>query len=179
MTVTVLTASIPERADKLAEAAASVSAQVVRPQAHLIGVDHARRGAPVVLNELAATAASEWLMVLDDDDVLYPDHLIALLDESDDSDVVYSSCVSVGREFTQYNRPFDRELLKRKSVVSHTAMFRREWWEKVDGWVSEWGYDWRFWQRLARAGASFHHVDKVTWEYRFHGANQSVEGLAR
>ena len=179
MTVSVLTASIPERHGKLMEAVYSVNEQIVRPQAHLIGVDHARRGAPVVLNELAATAASEWLMVLDDDDVLYPDHLLALLDESDDSDVVYSSCRWVGRSFTQYNQPFDRNLLKRKSVVSHTAMFRREWWEKVDGWVSEWGYDWRFWQRLSQAGASFHHVDKVTWEYRLTGGNQSMDGLAQ
>ena len=179
MTVTVLTASIPERLDKLCEAVASVNRQIVRPKAHLIGVDHARRGAPAVLNELAGCADSEWLMVLDDDDVLYPNHLLALLDESDDVDVVYSSCVWVGREFAQYNRPFDRELLKRKSVVSHTAMFRRDLWAKVEGWRSEWGYDWRFWPRLSQAGARFHHVNEKTWEYRLTGGNQSIEGVAR
>lgn len=178
LSVTVLTASIPERAHTLTEAVASVNAQTLPPQAHLIGVDHAKRGAPHILNELAATAATEWLCVLDDDDTLLPHHLETLLANSDDADVIYAWCEPVGHDFRQYNQRFAPSMLQHRSIVSHTALFRRDLWVKVEGWVDEWGYDWRFWQRCLTAGARFRSLPEVTWRYVYHGKNQSVEGVA-
>jgi hypothetical protein len=161
--VTVLTASLPERAGMLAEAIGSVAAQSHPVAAHLIGVDVRREGAPVILTRLAAVAATEWLMVLDDDDLLDPHHVKTLLGHVEHADVVFSYCRAEGHDFDWYNHPFDPQRLEDRSCVSHTALFRRV---LASGWDPGDDYDWRFWQRLARSGARFVAIPEVTWTYR-------------
>jgi hypothetical protein len=165
--VTVLTASIPERASKLAEAIACVTAQTEPPASHLIGIDHAREGAPVVLNELLAAVGTEWVMVLDDDDLLDKNHLEVVTEDCRVGvDVVYSYCRTTGRPYKFYNQPFSVEGLMGRSVVSHTALVRTDLLCAHGGWENTVGYDWELWKGLARAGARFQTVPYVTWTYR-------------
>lgn len=175
--MTLLTASLPERADMLAEAVGSVRAQTYIPEAHLIGVDHHRRGASVIYNALARAADTMWISFLDDDDLLDPNHLETLLDNSQDADVVYTNCRAEGHTFTNYGVPYSDVLLDTHCIISITALLRRSFFEKVGGFRNESGYDWRLWQRIVMAGARVRQLTDTTWTYRYHGANQSYGEL--
>lgn len=168
MSVTVITPTmLPERTVLLAEAVASVTAQTRKPDEHLIGVDYLRAGGARMRNVLAASVNTEWLAVLDDDDVLYPEHLARLMDAAAHADVVYSWCDVTGDDpWTAYNQPFDADLLRQTSIVSHNALIRTELVLDVGGWDQVPGYDWRFWHKALDAGARFVCVPERTWRYR-------------
>ena len=174
MKVSVLTATLPERAEMLAEAQMSVLTQSHQHVEHLIGHDDAREGAGAVLNRLLAEATGDWVMVLDDDDLLDFDHIDHLLAHAEDADVVYSLPRVTGGTFSQYDVPFDARLLAAGfNCVSHTALMRTDKVRSVGGWSNVRGFDLDLFRRLEQAGADFHQVPTVTWTYRLHGANWS------
>lgn len=172
--ISVLTASLPSRAPMLAECMASVAAQTHRPVEHLVGVDHAGVGPSAIRTRLAAAAIGEWVAIVDDDDLLYPQHLERLLAASTDAAVVYSFCDVEGRDWNP-NRAFDADALRAGNYIPITTLIRADlarslgWRERVaNGWE-----DWDFWLRALDAGARFVCVPEVTWRYRFHGGNRS------
>lgn len=175
--ITLLTASLPERRDFLAEAIASVEAQTLHPDAHLVGVDHRREGAAVVYNRLAKAADSDWIAFLDDDDLLLEDHISQLTAaaERDDADVIYAGCESIGpHHFTNYNRPFDAQRMKRMCLVPITGAIRWSLFGQIGGFpTNERSYDWRMWQRALAAGGRLRQLNVITWQYRRHDANHS------
>lgn len=175
--ITVLTASVPQRAGMLTEAMASVAAQTLRPERHLIGVDHARRGGAETYNQLLQTVDTEWICCLDDDDLLDPDHLATLAAHTNDHDVVYSYCRTIGGEFDWYNQPFDKDRLFTSSPVPITALCRSYLAKKVGGFPETWDYDRGLWQQVWAEGARFHTVERPTWTYRLHNDNLSRGGL--
>lgn len=173
MLVSVLTATLPERERMLAEAAASVRAQTYNEVEHLMAVDENRAGAGPVLNRLLEEARGEFVMVLDDDDLLDPGHLDHLVPHCGEHDVVYSLPRVVGGEFTQYHEPFDAARLSLRNIVSHNALMRTELVRELGGWNAVRWFDWDLSRRLEHAGAEFKQVFEVTWTYRLHGANWS------
>lgn len=166
MSISVITATmLPERSHRLAEAVASVQAQTLRPDEHLIGVDFRRTGGARIYNQLAAGADGDWLAILPDDDVLFPDHLASLIELG--GDVAYSWAEVTGPDpWTAYNQPFDPELLRRLSIVSHVALVRTELVLDLGGWDEVQGYDWLFWVKALDAGATFRCLERPTWRYR-------------
>lgn len=184
MKVTILTATLPERADMLAEAVASVKAQELQTFddiEHIVLTDHHREGAGTLLDDGLQLARGSWIMVLDDDDVLYPNHLATVLARAhDEVDVVYTMPKVVGGTFTQYHEPFDARILARRNIVSHNALMRTSYVRQVGGWNNVRVFDWDLFQRLEAAGADFLQMPDVTWEYRLHGSNWSqgtLEGV--
>jgi glycosyltransferase involved in cell wall biosynthesis len=191
MEITVLTSSLPERHEMLAEAMTSISAQTLAPVAHLIGVDHARTGHVPVLNRLVSAAASDWVARLDDDDLLDPNHLEVLAESAGKGDVIYSWCRIQGRagitgerlpipDLQQLhwdpNQHFDADLMRERNFIPATGpLIRRSLVEQLGGWRDDrpggmWE-DGDFWVRALDAGAHFHCVPQITWTYRFHGGN--------
>ena len=185
--VAVITPSLPSRSFPLARAAESVAGQTVPPAAHLIAVDHARKGTAAVRNALAVSALSldaDWIAPLDDDDILYPHHLHTLLDTAkrEEADVVYSYCDVVGRAWNP-NSPLDELRLRRENYIPITALISARVWETLDGWkdsseVANGWEDWDFWVRALDAGFRFANAPLVTWEYRFHAGNKTLLGEA-
>lgn len=175
MSVAVVTASLPERAARLAEAAASVAAQTIPPAAHLIGIDFARHGPTAVRNALVRAAGTEWVAFLDDDDVLYPGHLATLTAGAAGADVVYSFCDVEGRGGWTPNQEFDAAALRSYNFIPVTALVRRSAFLSVGGFPESHPVeDWDLWRRLLDAGAEFRCVPTVTWLYRFHGDNATT-----
>ena len=165
--VTVITAALPERADRLLEAIESVAAQTVQPDEHLIAVDYKREGGARVYSMLASMVTSEWTAILPDDDVLYPEHIEKLLAAAGSAEVVYSWCEATGHGPWQgYNQGFDPSILRVGSIVSHVAMVRTDLIQHLGGWQNERGYDWRFWVNALESGAEFVCVPEPTWRYR-------------
>lgn len=186
MSVTVITASIPTRVQMLAECVASVANQNQPPAIHLIGVDHAREGSSATRNRLLAAVRTEWVAVLDDDDMALPVHLAALTAAGADADIVYSLPLVEGRTGWQPVGPFDEIRLRRESYIPATALVRTRLLDALGGWRDSadclYGWeDWDLWLRALDAGARFAFVPEVTWRYRFHGGNKTNlgEGGAR
>lgn len=176
--ITVLTASLPERAGMLTENLASVATQRFAPAAHLVAVDHARAGGAATYNRLLAAVDTEWFCCLDDDDTADPDHLEVMARAATPNlDVVYTYCRSFGREFTQYNQPFDPAQVASNSIVPITALCRTDLMRKAGGFPDTWDYDRAAWVAVHRAGGRFLAIPTVTWTYRYHGANQSYGQL--
>lgn len=168
MSVTVITATLPEREKLLERAIISVRRQILRPQAHLIGYDYARRGGAAMKNDLGFAAETKWLAILDDDDYFYPDHLASLVEaaEREQADVAYSWCdVSGANPWLGYNQSFSPDALRQSSVVSHNAIVRADLFVEVGGFKLVKGYDWLFWVAALQTGARFTCVERPTWHY--------------
>ncbi len=170
--VAVLTPSLPEREPLLREAWRSVEAQTVKVE-HLVAMDDAREGPSVVRNWLAARAdpAVEWLLPLDDDDLLDPDCVQELLSHSGACDVIYPWCrvqdFAEGLEPWCPNRLFNAETLLAYNYIPVTCLIRKSLWDEVGGMPNlPHAEDWRFFKRCLAAGAVFRCVDEVLWTYR-------------
>lgn len=163
MSITVVTATLPEREELLLRAVTSVRRQTLRPQAHFIGYDYARRGGAAMKNDLCFAAETKWIALLDDDDYFYPDHLASLVEaaERDGSDIAYS--YDDGAEM--YRVGFEPSALRSGSIVSHNAIVRTALFKELGGFDLIKGYDWHFWVKALDHGAKFSLVQRATWFY--------------
>jgi len=163
MSVTVVTATLPERETLLKRAVGSVREQILQPSAHLIGVDYARRGGAAMKNDLAFAAQTKWIALLDDDDYLYPNHLSSLVEaaERDGSDIAYSYDDGA----RMYRVGFEPSALRSGSIVSHNAIVRTALFKELGGFDLIRGYDWRLWVKALDHGAKFSLVQEATWFY--------------
>jgi glycosyltransferase involved in cell wall biosynthesis len=163
MSVTVITATLPEREELLQRAVTSVRLQTLLPQAHLIGTDYHRRGGAAMKNDLAFAAQTKWIALLDDDDYLYPNHLSSLVEaaERDGSDIAYSYDDGA----RMYRVGFEPSALRSGSIVSHNAIVRTALFKELGGFDLIKGYDWHFWVKALDHGARFTLVQEATWFY--------------
>jgi glycosyltransferase involved in cell wall biosynthesis len=179
--ISVITAALPSRLDRLCEACASVRAQTHPAAEHLVAIDYDRRGSAATRNALLRAATGEWVAVLDDDDLLMPRHLETLLAASQDADVVYSFCAVEGRPGWSPNRTFDAEALRQGNYIPVTALIRRSLLDELGGWkdsaLCPYGFeDWQLWLDALTAGARFVCVPEVTWVYRLHEMSKTFVG---
>ena len=195
--VTVLTATLGRRPRMLAEAVMSVRAQTVQPLEHIVVDDGSLSVPPIdgvsVLHEQhrglggarnagVAAARGTAIALLDDDDVWHAHHLETVWQamESTDADVVYADCDEIGRRdgYAIEVRDFDAQLLERENFICVPAtLVRVEPLKAVGGFGDGALEDWDLWKRLARAGARFVHVPRVTVTYRFHDDNLTYGGV--
>lgn len=181
--MSVITAALPSRVDQLAEAAASVRAQQHPPIEHLVRFDYDRRGSAYTRNALLASVNGDYVAVLDDDDVLYPNHLALLVRavEETDADIVYPFCDVEGRAGWNPSRTFDEVALRQGNYIPVTALIRTTLLDRVGGWpesaASPGGFeDWALWLKALDAGARFFCVPEVTWRYRLHSGSKTYLG---
>lgn len=208
--VSVLVRTMAGRSGKLAEAVASVAAQTY-PRIELVVVEDGSDTARGFIDSLAAQgrfealryqslerqgrcgagnaalalATGQWLGFLDDDDLLYADHVETLMQatrESPELSGVYGLAFEVRTEVVSeepwdyrdlvhrliYRQPFSRALLWHHNYLPiQTVLFRRELYDAMGGFDPELDNleDWNLWVRY-----SLHHpfamVDKVTSLYR-------------
>ena len=151
------------------------------------------------LSEGRAAAANSGLMAakglylnfLDDDDVFYPDHVETLVRslESNKDQIAYTSVSSAYfdgpperpencvKRAVDHNIAFDPDrILFQNYIPIMSVLFHRD----VFSMVGEFDRgldlfeDWDFWIRASRH-FRFHHVDKVTAEYRFYSSETTEE----
>lgn len=177
--VTVITPAILERLDTfLPEAAASVQAQTVGPVTHLIDFDYKRKGNAPILNALAEQVETEWLVMLADDDLLYPTFIERCLAASDAADVVYpyadmSSWPEASIQRMLINAPFDAQRIFNENwIPGGCALIRTEMWRRVGGVSTVPAHrhihDWLMWQDITSLGGRFVHIAEPLWFYRYH-----------
>ncbi len=152
------------------------------------------RGRAAAANTGLEAATGAYLNFLDDDDVLYPQHVEILVSflRARGQKVAYSSVLNVyfkgppeipesrAREELVFNIPFDADrLIFENYIPLMSVLFSREVLARVEGFCEDLVLfeDWDFWRRMARH-YPFHHVDEITAEYRFFGEH-SMEAAHR
>lgn len=119
---------------------------------------------------------------LDSDDRLKPgaiSRLVKFLDENPKVGCAYGSCERVGPDGAyirnEYSWPkFSREKMMLTSIAHHFRMFRRQAWERTDGFREDIvnGVDYDIFLKMSEV-SEFHHIDEVLYERRWHGENTS------
>lgn len=176
--ITVVIPTITPRAaagGPLHRAVASAQAQTFWPERVLVQLDEDRAGAAATRNRALEVVDTEWVAFLDDDDLLYPEHLrqCARAARLNGADVVYPGYDVVGGEdpVSCFGIPFDGELLKRRNFIPVTVLARTELVLAAGGFQAhpdEHGdpcEDWGLWLAMHRLGASFYHLPQKTWRW--------------
>jgi len=183
--ITVALPTIPPRTGPgglLWQAVQSVQHQTLRPVGGIsvaLDVDHA--GAAVTRQRALDAVHTTWTAFLDDDDLLYPQHLevLSTLAREHDADYAYS--------WFDGNNPFPMHRGRQLDPqdphhTTMTVLVKTELARDVGFWQEEpmhpeWsGEDWQFTLGCIKYGARFIGTGDVTWHYRVHGANTSGLG---
>lgn len=172
VTVTVITPTLPERAEMLAEMRQDWRNQSVKIAEHRVGVDWDHRGPAAVRNELCADVTTEWLTFADDDDRFDRDHLEAMLVHSTDADVVWTFPRVTGED-TGWPGP-DHRCPPERGQIPVTVLIRTETFLAAGGFPLGFRHeDAALFAQLYGMGARFRCVHETTWTYQFHGSNRS------
>jgi glycosyltransferase involved in cell wall biosynthesis len=201
ISVTVVIPSIPPRSTDLRNAMESVTHQTLPATSVAFSIDRDHTGPSSHRNRLVEEATTDWIAFLDDDDVLYPNHLEALARAvvETGSDVAYpwydilfpDGSIHNDRDplavhgISPFNHEFCEEcrthMLTSGNFIPITTLIRREVVMDVGGFPElksdRWPYDncedWGFWQDVVKSGARFTHVPERTWGWRWHHKNTS------
>jgi lipopolysaccharide biosynthesis protein/LmbE family N-acetylglucosaminyl deacetylase len=141
----------------------------------------ARQPRPAAANALLKAAGGEWLIFLDDDDWLMPNHidrLVAAVRERKDAIAAYAGVACVGANGEPVREPFDSPYSRQKLMVGnflpiHAVLFSRA--RTVDCCFDDaldLFEDWDFWLQVSALG-NFVHVPGVSAVYRMAGQDAS------
>ncbi len=186
--ITVITPTLASREGYLQECMDSVSKQTMPPLVHLVGLDSKQEGDAVMRNRLLSMATTDWIATLDDDDLMLPDHLEALVRAANawDADIVYPNCRLVELQgdgswapLSRYWKvhEFDLEEVRKSNYIPITALIRRQLLVDLGGFRSMAHEDKDLWVRAGEKGARFRFVPKVTWIYRWHKGSETLGGV--
>ena len=170
MDLTLVTVTLPERRQMLVEMVESVAAQTVLPAAHLVVWDDGA-GFEATVNRAVKLVDTAYYCLVDDDDLLKPDHVATLADNLT-SDVVWTWCDVLGRSWNP-NETYQPGVLASRNYIPSNHAFRTELFAQLGGYRKGKHPDHDFLRRAEEAGATFLNIPKVTWTYRFHGKNMS------
>lgn len=191
--VTVVTATIPGREALLGLTLASVYAQTVEVEAHLIMAQSCTEGlvppqhVALQQNALLASVRSAFTMRLADDDQLLPHHIETYLPHFDDADVIYSYDANNSRpriDCTGWDQAhLVAKFAERNWIDGSAVAIRTDLLRSVGGWPTDWSggshtdgsgrfistglpaEDWSCFYSLALAGARFVCIPEPTWLY--------------
>ena len=173
--VSVITPTIPERSEFLAECAASVAAQLLDDinLEHVVQVDEERRGCAWAMNRAADRAAGKWLLPLADDDLILPGCVQTLSLHVYDADIIYAPPLVTGNEDRWW-------FFQAPPVIPSFALIRASLWHDLGGYneALRREEDRDLWIRALDAGATFKRVDEPCWVYRQHTSNKSFATAA-
>lgn len=150
------------------------------PCARFLILTPPRTGKPgLVRNHGLGHASGELLLCFDPDDALLPGYLercVNTLLHDTSIDVVYTDYREVGIDAGRDVRlpDFKRGLLRTQNALPSSAMIRRSLWDSGVRFRDNTEYeDWDFWVQCQMAGAAFHRIPEVLFEYTLHDKNFS------
>jgi glycosyltransferase involved in cell wall biosynthesis len=189
--VTVVVCTIPPRLNlTLPKALQSVCEQTVSPANINVITDFTGEGHGVMRNKALTQVHTEWTAFLDDDDLLFPQHLEACIGAANSSgaDLIYPWHEIHDRNGNQVSdllpgglQPFNLEAFKKSNYIPITVLVRTQALLDVggfptpkkvgDGWFK--CEDYGGWNRLIEAGHTFYHHPERTWVWNHWGGNTS------
>jgi GT2 family glycosyltransferase len=172
--VDVITPSIASREQLRAQCEESVRRQTYPHVRHIIGMDTEGIGPGFLRNRLVREhSTAEWLVFLDDDDLLDPQYIEWLMPESNvGANIIYAPCrYPPGAPWRPPIGRFDEARLRSANYIPVTVLMRRDLFDAVGGFRISVPYeDWDLWlqicdRRLGKWGFFSH----PCWTYRLHG----------
>ena len=170
--LTLVTVTQEKRRSMLPEMQATVAAQTELPDAHIIVWDKGA-GFEATVNRGVGMVETDYYCLVDDDDLLKPNH-VQTLTSNLKADVVWTWCEVVGRSWNP-NSGYVPGLLQHQNYIPSNHAFRTDLFRDLSGYrtVAGWA-DHDLLKRAELAGATFFNVPEITWTYRFHGGNMSA-----
>lgn len=169
--IAVVTPTIPGREDFLEQCRRSVKAQSVEVP-HYVAIDSNRDGPSTVRNALVDLVETDYVVFLDDDDLLDSDFIESIRPHLGQYDVVYPWCRVEGMDVA-WQFPFNEKTLRIGNYIPITAAVKRETFLAVGGFKQGIAYeDWRLWLDFLDRGAKFKNVPEVRWTYRIHAGSR-------
>lgn len=169
MSITVLTPTIEGREAQLAEACASVQAQTMQASDHRVWCDGNRDGPARVRNWLLAETETEYVAFLDDDDILYPDHLSVLAKHIPGADLAFSwhdAGPGVPR-YDSWDASAYWTMRQGRNVIPVTVLAKTQSIREAGCFNASDRYeDYQLWLRMLDLGMRFVCAPVVTWQYR-------------
>jgi glycosyltransferase involved in cell wall biosynthesis len=169
--ISLVTVTMKERYRFLHKALKSVAFQTIKPSAHHIVWDKGG-GFVSTINHAVSFVDTEYFCFLDDDDIIYSDH-IKVLSENLDADIVWTWCDVFGRDVS-FNRDYKKNLLQKQSYIPSNHAMRTKLFRDMGGYKNIHNADWDMLKRCEKSGASFKNIPQITWQYNFHGDNISL-----
>jgi glycosyltransferase involved in cell wall biosynthesis len=166
---------------------AAVVARFVERDARIRLVQRPNGGESAARNTGVAAARGEWLLFLDADDWIAPRHLerlTAALAADPGLDAVHCGYARVSADgahlVDDYTPPAGdmfETLARRAAFAVHACLVRRSLVDDVGRFDESLrkSPDWDLWQRVARTGARFGHVDEVLAYYRMQPQSASLD----
>lgn len=180
--ISIIIPHIPPRGMLLARLVETIGHQILPPETVIIETDMKREGAAVVRTRALMQAQTEWVAFVDDDDTLFPRHLVALLEAAIDfdADVVWPWFeVMAGTDPFPENRGL-QWVPDAPHMFPITTLVRTELAKDVGGFCAEphpsgqiLGEDHPFFLALSKGGARFYHVNEITWQWWHNTGNTS------
>jgi glycosyltransferase involved in cell wall biosynthesis len=132
-----------------------------------------------IRNLLSTRSESDWLLPLDDDDLLDTDCVETLLAHAEDADVVYPFCRVEGRDdFWVVNKLWSERSLFLQPFIPVTALIRRDFFVMLGGYRDVQLEDYDLYKRAALHGGRFVCVPECLWTYRFFDGVNQFQGRA-
>ena len=135
-------------------------------------IDQENAGLSAARNKAIQLAQGRYILALDDDNRIRERFLaeaVGVLDSSPEVGIVYGDRYDFGlRTGIEYIADFDLDKLLDGNYIDACAVFRKQVWSDCQGYdlfMSAWE-DWEFWIHAAEQGWRFHHIPRVTFEYR-------------
>ena len=178
--ITIITPTIKGREDMLAECVASVKAQT-KPVKHTIILDNKKLGAPAIRNKAVEDAKTDWVLFLDDDDLLHPKHIEKIEQFLKDFDVIVTWPEYIGMPVQPQwlYKEFDPSILDEWCPWGQCAAVRCSKYLEAGG-QPEKGVvfeDWALWKRMREADAKFKVVPEILWVHRWHPGQRTNDDL--
>lgn len=124
-------------------------------------------------NNGIAIARGPYIVPFDADNRLRPAmirEVIAVLDTHPEVDIVHGDAEYFeGRTGRWVNAPHDFKRMIERNRIDACAGYRRTLWARLGGYDTKMRLgleDWEFWLRAAVAGARFHYVPEILFDYR-------------
>jgi hypothetical protein len=135
-------------------------------------IDQENAGLSAVRNKAIGLARGRYILPLDDDNRIREGFLveaISVLDSSPEVGVVYGDRYVFGLQTTtEQISEFDLDALLDNNYIDACAVFRKQVWTDCQGFDPLMCPldDWEFWIHAAARGWRFHHIPRVTFDYR-------------
>ena len=134
--------------------------------------DQENAGLSAARNQAISLARGRYILPLDDDNRIREGFLpeaIRVLDGSPEVGVVYGDRYDFGlRTAIERTAEFDLDALLDGNYIDACAVFRKQVWTDCQGFDPLMCPldDWEFWVHAAARGWRFHHIPRVTFDYR-------------
>lgn len=141
------------------------------------------KGLGAARNAGIRVARGEFIVPLDSDNRLTESYFIdgvRILESDSSIGVVYGDAAYFGNRTGLWKvLDFDLRALTKENFIDACAIYRKAVWNAIGGYDENMPWmgleDWDFWLRTAVGGWSFHHLDKIAFDYRVRANSMLTE----